>query len=229
MKVTSLEPDSVASPASGGRRIAVIGANGHTGRIVVEHALVAGHEVIAVARRHEPSETEADNLIKARADVRDPDALTRALHGADAVVSALGIGTSRAPTDVYSTGMRNTLSAMRSNGAATLTVISAVPAAPWADQPAVQRRIALPILQRIFGATYDDMRRMEAILLETTDIDWIALRPPRLLDKPPKGSYRIDTQPLSKARAITYGDLAAALLESLSRPDLYRHAAYVAN
>jgi len=141
----------------------------------------------------------------------------------------LGVGTSRAPTDVYSTGVSNTLAAMKSNGAAKLVVISALPAGPWAEQPGLRRRIALPLLQRIFGATYDDMRRMEAILQETTWIDWISLRPPRLVKKPSKGAYRIDTRPLPKGRAITYGDLATALLDSLTRQDLYQHAAYVAN
>jgi putative NAD(P)-binding protein len=93
----------------------------------------------------------------------------------------------------------------------------------------LQRRIPLPILQRFFGASYDDMRRMETILQATTDVDWISLRPPRLVDKPSRGTYRVDTRPLAKARAITYGDLAAALLDSLTRRDLFRHAAYVAN
>ena len=93
----------------------------------------------------------------------------------------------------------------------------------------LQRRIALPLLQRIFGASYDDMRRMETILQETTDVDWISLRPPRLVNKPPKGTYRIDTRPLAKGPGITYGDLATALLDSLTRQDLYRRAAYLAN
>jgi putative NADH-flavin reductase len=210
-------------------KIAVIGANGRTGRIVVKDALARGHEVVAVARTQEVSVPADDNLINARADVRDADALKQALVGADAVISALGVGASRAPTDVYSTGVSNTLRAMESNGAAKLAVISAVPAGPWAEQPMLQRRIALPLLERFFGASYDDMRRMETILQETTDVDWISLRPPRLVNKPPKGAYRIDTRPLAKARAITYGDLATALLDSLTRQDLYRHAAYVAN
>ena len=210
-------------------KIAVIGANGRTGRIVVEDALARGHRVVAVTRTDGVSEPDDGKLINARADVRDADALKRGLVGADAAISALGVGTSRAPTDVYSTGVRNTLDAMRATGAAKLAVISAVPAGPWEEQPLLQRRIALPILQRFFGATYDDMRRMETILQETTDVDWIALRPPRLVNKPPKAAYRIDTHPLAKARAITYGDLATALLDSLTRQDLYRHAAYVAN
>jgi putative NADH-flavin reductase len=210
-------------------KIAVIGANGRTGRIVVKDALARGHQVIAVARSEEGSEPQDHNLTNARADVHDLDTLTRALDGANAVISALGVGTSRARTDVYSTGVRNTLGAMKSTGAIKLAVISAVPAGPWAGLPTLQRRIALPLLQRIFGATYNDMRRMEAILQETTDVDWISLRPPRLANKRPKGAYRIDTRPLAKARAITYGDLAGALLDSLTRKDLYQHASYVAN
>jgi putative NADH-flavin reductase len=210
-------------------KIVVIGANGRTGRIVVKDALAGGHEVVAVARANEVSEPDDEHLTKVRADVHDADALKRALRGADAVISAVGVGSSRAPTDVYSTGVRNTLAAMESNGVAQLAVISALPAGPWADQPMLQRRIVLPLLQRFFGASYDDMRRMEEVLEAPTEVDWIALRPPRLVDKPPEGTYRIDTRPLPKAQAITYGDLATALLDSLARMDLYRHAAYVAN
>ena len=110
-----------------------------------------------------------------------------------------------------------------------IAVIGANGRTGWEEQPLLQRRVAAPILQRFFGASYDDMRRMETILQETTDVDWISLRPPRLVNKPSSGTYRIDTRPLAKARAITYGDLATALLDSLTRRDLFRHAAYVAN
>src|SRR5215472_4072402 len=93
-------------------KIAVIGANGHTGRIVVKDALARGHQVVAVARTDQVSEPDDYNLTNAR----DAGALTRALVGTDAVISALGVGASRAGTDVYSTGVSNTLAAMKSNG-----------------------------------------------------------------------------------------------------------------
>ena len=171
-------------------KIVVVGAGGRTGRIVVKDALARGHQVVAVTRADGAWEPDDDNLVKARADVRDADALKRALVGADAVISALGVGTSRAATDVYSIGVRNTLRAMQSNGAAKLAVISAVPAGPSAELPILQRRIAVPLLRRIFGF-YDDMRRMEAILGEATEVDWISRRPPRLVNRRPRGTYRI--------------------------------------
>src|SRR5262249_38708251 len=121
-------------------KVAVIGASGRTGRIVVKDALARGHQVVAVTRSDGASARDDDNLVNAAPDVRDAEALKRALVGADTVISVLGV---------------------------KLAVISAVPAGPWEEQPLLQRRIALPILQRFFGASYDDMRRMETILQET--------------------------------------------------------------
>jgi putative NADH-flavin reductase len=133
------------------------------------------------------------------------------------------------PTVVYSEGIANVLHAMGAHGIRRLAVISAVPAGPRAEQPFLQRRVIIPILERVFGASYDDMRRMEE-LLHGSDLDWVCLRPPRLVSKKPTGRYRLDaSRPLPKARSITYADLATALLDSLDRPDLYQRTAYVAN
>jgi putative NADH-flavin reductase len=70
-------------------KIAVIGANGRTGRIVVKDALARGHQVVAVTRADGVSTRDDDNLRNARADVRDPDALRRALVGAGATRSSI--------------------------------------------------------------------------------------------------------------------------------------------
>ena len=184
---------------------------------------------MALARHPEVLPRLGSGLASAAADVLDHAVLEELLAGIDAVVSTLGIGASKAPTVVYSQGIANILRAMDSHGIRKLAVISAVPAGPRADQPFLQRHVTIPILERVFGASYDDMRRMEA-LLRGSDLDWVCLRPPRLVSKEPTGGYRLDaTRPLPRARSITYADLAGALLDSLERPDLYRRAAYVAN
>jgi nucleoside-diphosphate-sugar epimerase len=145
------------------------------------------------------------------------------------VISTLGVGTSRAPTTLYSRGTANVLAAMRTRGIRSLAVVSAAPAGPRAEQPFLERRLAMPILDRFFGATYEDMRRMEEELGES-GVDWVALRPPRLVGRGATGHYRLDARkPLPKARSLTYADLAAALLDSLDRPELSGATAYVAN
>jgi len=209
-------------------KIAVVGATGRTGLQVAEQALARGDDVIALAR-HPGALPRRPGMVSAAADVLNRAVLAEALAGADAVVSALGIGTSRQPTAVYSDGTANILHAMDAHGITKLAVISAVPAGPRAEQPFLQRRMIIPVLERVLGATYADMRRMEAVL-RGSDLDWVCLRPPRLVGKKATGRYRLDaTRPLPKARSITYADLATALLDSLTRPDLYRRTAYVAS
>jgi len=210
-------------------RIAVVGATGRTGLQVVERALARGHHVTALARRPEVISQRDESLVTVAADVLDRARLVDLLAGSAAVVSTLGVGTSRAPTFLYSQGIANVLHAMDAVGISKLAVISAAPVGPRAEQPFLERRVAMPILDRVFGATYDDMRRMEA-LLRSSDVDWVALRPPRLVNKKATGHYRLDAQrPLSRARSLTYADLATALLDSVDREDLRRRAAFVAN
>jgi len=210
-------------------KIAVVGATGRTGLQVTEQALARGDDVIALARHPGTLPRQGPGMVSAAVDVLDRAVLADTLAGAVAVVSALGIGASRQPTVVYSEGTANLLHAMDAHGIRKLAVISAVPAGPRTEQPFVQRRMIIPVLDRVFGATYADMRRMEA-LLRGSDLDWVCLRPPRLVSKKATGRYRLDaSRPLPRARSITCADLATALLDSLTRPDLYRRAAYVAN
>jgi putative NADH-flavin reductase len=209
-------------------KIGVVGATGRTGMQVVEQALVRGQDVVALAR-HAEALPRYPGMVGATADVLDRAVVAELLAGTDAVVSTLGIGASKEPTVVYSEGIANVLHAMDTHGIRKLAVISAVPAGPRVEQPFMQRHVIIPILERVFGASYDDMRRMEE-LLHGSYLDWVCLRPPRLVSKKPTGRYRLDaSRPLAKARSITYADLATALLDSLDRPDLYRRTAYVAN
>ena len=67
-------------------RLAVLGASGQTGRLVVEQALARGHEVVALVKL--PARAA---LRVARADVTEPDSVLTAARGVDAIVSGLGV------------------------------------------------------------------------------------------------------------------------------------------
>jgi putative NADH-flavin reductase len=213
----------------GKMKIAVIGAAGRTGRQVVRQALDRGHEVVAVARSPEKLNVAGDRLTVAAADVHDADALARAVVGADAIVTTYGAAAGREPTDVYSAGITNVLAAMDSGGIRRLAAISASPAGPRDEQPAALRLLVLPILERFFGGAYADLRRMEAVLARRDDLEWACLRPPRLLDRPATGAYRLDPKPLPRSRSLTYPDLATALLDCADGTESRAGMLYVAN
>jgi NADPH:quinone reductase-like Zn-dependent oxidoreductase len=78
-------------------RIAVLGATGKVGRLVVDQALERGHTVIALVRQPDAYAATADGRIDIRrADVTDPTTFPR-LDDVDVVASALGISKGDGP------------------------------------------------------------------------------------------------------------------------------------
>jgi uncharacterized protein YbjT (DUF2867 family) len=74
-------------------RIAVLGASGAVGRLLVQEALDRGLEVTAIAR--DPARIPVPDhpaLTKAKADVYEPDSIARAASGSDVLLSGLGTG-----------------------------------------------------------------------------------------------------------------------------------------
>ncbi|ACV07351.1 NAD(P)H-binding protein [Kytococcus sedentarius] len=210
-------------------KILVPGATGTVGGHVVEQALGRGHEVVAIARNPAALEVEHPRLAKAKADILDAETIEPLLAGVDAVVSTVGIGASKTPTTLYSAGTKNLVAAMRAHGVERLVVISSEVAEHWAHQGPLKLWIVLPLLQRFLGATYDDMRRMDVVLWES-DLQWTAIRAPRIQPAIAKGRYRLSKNgPLRRGWAITAPDMATALLDIAERDDFGRSHVYVAN
>ncbi|WP_020672226.1 NAD(P)-dependent oxidoreductase [Amycolatopsis nigrescens] len=167
--------------------VIVFGAGGRTGRLVVEETLRAGHQVTAAVRtpaKFQPASTE--NLIVVRADVRDPDSVRAAVAGHDAVVSAIGPPRNRS-LGLYSDGARALVPAMESAGVGRLIAITS--SGVRHDDPDFAfwyRCVARTLMKEL----YDDMRLMEKIVREST-LDWTFVRPGRLLDEEPTGTFRV--------------------------------------
>lgn len=73
-------------------RVAILGASGATGRLLVEEALGRGLEVTAIAR--DPARIpvpDQPGLRKVAADMRDADSVARAVTGSEVLLSGLGI------------------------------------------------------------------------------------------------------------------------------------------
>lgn len=210
-------------------RILVPGATGAVGGHVVEQALARGHEVVAVSRSPETLGVEHPRLSTAAVDILDPIAVEPLLEGVDAVVSTVGIGASKRPTTLYSAGTKNLIDGMAAHDVRRLVVISSEVAEHWAHQGMLKLWVLLPLLQRLFGATYDDMRRMDVVLWESR-VRWTAIRAPRIRPASRTGCYRLRSEgPLRRGWSITAADMATAMLDIAERDDLDRTHVYVAN
>ncbi|WP_037368895.1 NAD(P)-dependent oxidoreductase [Amycolatopsis orientalis] len=191
--------------------LAVVAATGRTGRLVVERALAAGHEVTAIAREPGNLGLEHPRLIRRSADALDPESLRGALAGHEVVVSALG-STGRRPTTVYSAGTASIVSVLPPG--ARLVVISSAGLATPRDA-GLGTRAASRILRWVLRHPYADMVRMEE-LLARTGLAWTAVRPSGLTDRPGTGRARVSVGSAERLGPRTArADLAAYVVDHL--------------
>jgi putative NADH-flavin reductase len=209
-------------------KVVIFGAHGATGRLVVDQALSAGHDVVAVTRRPDEFPTTHANLEVARADVLDARGVDRVVDGVDVVLSALGVPFTRKPIDVYSEGTRNIATAMSRHGVKRIVVVSSSATEPHhhADGGFLLNRVLQPLVTATIGkTTYQDMRLMEALLRES-DLDWTIMRPSGLFDAETVSNYELyeDQAPgIFTSRA----DLAASMLEQATSTRYIRKAVAV--
>ena len=221
--------DARSAQATRVRHLLVIGATRHTGSEVMRQALAAGHMVTALARDPARIDRQHERLRVVGGDVLDPATLAPAMAGCDAVVSTLGVTSAmRAPTTLYSEGMRNIIAAMRAAGVTRVVAVTAAPLGPSTDDT-LPSRVLSKVMWIAIREVYADMARMEEVL-RASDRDWTIVRPPRLTGKPPTGRYRTAiNRGVRGGYSIARADLAGALLALLDDPAASRAAVGIAS
>jgi len=205
-------------------KVVVFGATGPTGREVVAQALDAGHEVRAFARNPAAVGSWAPGLEVVQGDVLDPSAVRAAVGGMDAVLSALGTGSNLEPTTVLSEGTGLILDAMASLGVKRIICVTSAgllddPNAPFVFRMFIRRRLR---------HVHEDLRRVEERLRASSQ-EWTIVRPPRLLDGPRTGRYRIEVdKPVRRGHKINRADVADFMLRELGARQFVRHAVTIA-
>jgi putative NADH-flavin reductase len=203
----------------------IFGASGRIGGELLRQSLDGGHEVTAVVRGD--LDLAHPRLTVVKADVMDPGAITGAVDGADAVLSALGPRGS-GPTTVCTDGVRSIVTAMAKTGAQRLLVVSADGPYVYPEDGLLMRRAAKPIVQRALRHRFADLLTMEETI-RNTDLNWTVVRPPRLTDGPLTRNYRtaIDAG-LRGSSKISRADVADCMLGLATDPGLHRNTVALA-
>lgn len=199
--------------------ITLFGTSGRTGRPLLAQALAAGHTVTAFTRAANRLGIEHPALHIVEGDIADPAAVSRAIAGANAVVSVLGPA-SNTPDFAISAGTANILAAMRQHGVRRLVASAGAGVSMEKDQPRAFHRLMDFLVSRLSRYVFEDMVKTVAII-RASDLDWTVVRVPMLVDGEPLpvkvGYVGIGTGP-----RLTRGSLAAFMLQQVE--DLtYRH------
>ncbi len=168
------------------RKVAVFGAAGRTGVLVVKLAKEKGFWVTAFVRNRDnlPTNFRPDNIVDG--DVLNAADVEKAVAGQDAIISVLGVvGNSEAP--VVSKGVANITKAMGKHRVKRLIVQSAHGAGDSAKQ--IFLPVRLIMRNWLLPNPFKDKDIMEKDLLES-GLDWTIVRPTRLTDDEKTEEYK---------------------------------------
>jgi putative NADH-flavin reductase len=200
-------------------KVVIFGSTGKTGRCLVEQALTQGHDVTAFTRNPGKLGIQHERLKAHAGDVLDGKAVAAAVAGQDAVLCALGPANFKKPNTVVSEGTKNILLAMQKHGVPRLVCQSAIGIGDSKGQgPFVFKKIILPLFLK---HVYADKERQEEEV-RRSDLDWIIVRPSRLMDWPARGAYQVSIDGTPVPGKIARADVAAFMLQQLSSDQYLR-------
>ena len=167
-------------------RVAVFGASGPTGRLIVSELLARGDTVVAYARRPERLGPPRERLEIVAGELTDAPAIARALAGADAVASALGPH-GRSPGLPIAAGVRAIVWAMGEAGVRRIVQVSTASAPDPLDRPDFRQRLLVSAVRTLVPTAYREVVAI-ADILRASDLEWTLVRVPllRTTHRPPR-------------------------------------------
>ncbi|HEV2749306.1 MAG TPA: NAD(P)H-binding protein [Gemmatimonadales bacterium] len=189
-------------------KIALFGATGRTGGLLMERALSAGHEVMVLVRDPSKLTRPQEGLQVITGDARGASAVADTVQGTDVVISALGSG-----GDTVTLFGRNVMAAMERLGVRRIVSLVGASVVMPGDLPSMSLRM-LRLITRVFGGTMLKDGEAHARELAASHLEYTLVRPPRLTDGVASGRIQHGlTLKLGPTSSISRADLAAFLLE----------------
>jgi nucleoside-diphosphate-sugar epimerase len=197
-------------------KVIVFGATGGTGKNVVERALAAGHDVVAVARKPE-AVAARDRLRVVKGDVLDAASVEAALAGTDAVICAIGPSSNSKPGTLISDGTRNLLAGCAKQGVRRFVFESGMVVSDGSEL-SLAGRFALGVFRRVYPKLYADKVIAEAAV-QASGLDWVIVRPPVLDHSAPTGKYLAGPRArIFPGTALSHADCAEVLIKATVEP-----------
>ncbi len=205
--------------------IALFGARGTIGSRIAAEARRRGHTVTAVVRDRSglPS-----GLAGVRGDALDPTSVARAAAGQDAVISAIGPGSSHPPTMLVEAA-RSLVEGLRRGGVSRLVVVGGAgslevkPGLQLVDTP------GFPAAWRPTALAHRDALNV----YRHADLDWTCISPAALIAPGERtGHYRVGFDQLlvddRGESQISAEDFAVAVVDEIEHPRHVRQRITVA-
>lgn len=195
--------------------IAILGATGGIGRILVHSALEQGHDVTAYVRSPEKITRRDPRLRVVGGDLFNAAEMAAAIRGADAILSAFGPVVLR-PTHQRRDFGRTLVEALHAASVDRFIHVSS--AFLFRDGGPLIKVMANTLFYNVTADGRDSEKEMSQ-----PDLRWTIVRPPRLTDGPLSGRARIVAGHLPRGGfTVSRADVAAFMLQEAVAPQFIR-------
>ena len=208
--------------------VAIVGASGKTGRKLVREGLERGYRVAAVCRSasagklDEFGDQEGFSLFTAP-EVPDPEILTRALAGCDAVVAVLIAVRGLKATELVAALAQATAANGVSRLVFTSGEITAVREAGEAFTLRQRLMVNLiPPLLKLTPYSVRDMIQASVQVARQPGWKWTIIRAPTLKETPAVGYRFCEISEITSRHSLSREDYAACMLDSVTNPAHHR-------
>jgi putative NADH-flavin reductase len=177
-------------------KVLIIGASRGIGLEAVKAALLAGHNVRALARSAASIPIQNANLEKVSGDALDSDTIRNALQGVDVVIQTLGVDIAPRAiferTTLFSQSTRILVDVMKAAGVKRLIAVTGLGAGDSRGHGGLlYDAVVFPLLLK---RVYDD-KDVQEWIIRSSGLDWTIVRPGLLTNSPATGRYRVLSAP----------------------------------
>jgi putative NADH-flavin reductase len=210
-------------------KVAVFGASGRTGGLLVERCLAAGYAVKTLVRT--PKSFRFWGLAEVvEGSVFDAEAVRRTVAGADVVLSALG-ARSLKQEDVLERAAPLIVEAMRAEGVRRIVALGSAGALEDSlkKQAAWRRWVVQNIVYNTFLKWAVASQISQWNTLAASGLDFTMVMPPMLTDGKARGKFRVDGEALPRGgRQIARADVADFMVAQIEGKEWVGRGVYVA-
>ena len=192
-------------------KLIVFGPTGQTGIQLIRVALENPDNEVSIFIRT-PSRLPEDLRDKVNSivgDVTDKQAVIDAIKGHDAIVSGLGTGKNLGANTILSTGAKNMVAGMKEHNVKKFAFIGISDLLPEGLLSGLLARFWRWVLRNI---TADHERVLNFLKEQGDEVNWVAIMPPQIVDKPHTGNYATAVNKLAGSRKVMSGDIAHAMV-----------------
>ena len=206
-------------------KIAILGANGKAGKILVNEALEKGYQVKILTRNSTNTEKINENIETIIGDARNFSTIQDLLQGCSAVINA--VGQPKNESYIFSTVTKHILEAMKESKIKRYILISGGSLNVTGDQKGIVNKIGATLFKLFLPKMMQDKYK-ELQIIQNSEVDWTIVRLPFVIEGNGIGSIKESLVDMPGIK-IQNGDIVPFVIKQINSDRYVGKCPFISN